>query len=169
MQLPESIRSFTLSLPWDTDIGGEVVDQVVCDFRLVNQRIDSNVKFGEYQNNGIAALPTTFSAGFVLAVDRYSFDNMSSIFQENLFRSLAYWIARYLVNKEVIQNTPAGRLDPTGIEWPLTADVVDYLDNGGISVPVPLGRFSAFRIFPASEYLTASVELNRYWGNPPAS
>lgn len=169
MELPEQIAPFTIRLPWDTTIGATPVTEVTFDFERVNYRTYSEIRIGEYQNDGASASPV-FSTGVAIAVNRFSFNYDPAQFGYDLVQVVMVAVGRHFVHDSVLLDRPPGIAQvPIGVKWPLSDDVVSYIDGGGLQVPIPRGIFAAFRLFPDTEYATADEYVDIFRGEPPAS
>lgn len=163
-----SLEPFTLQLPWESEIDGNPVTEVRFDFVETDVRYYSNVRIVKMENTGPAVSPS-FSVGFALARHAFSFNYDASSFLDALEQIITGSLARHYVQESVELARPVSiHQVPGGIKWPLSEDVVDYVDSGGAQVPVPHGIFCTFRIFPLSEFLTATEIIPLFRGDPGA-
>jgi hypothetical protein len=167
MGLPTNIETFIIDLPWEVTIGGWTGDEFQCSFSQAAQRYyGSEMEVAQYTMIGPDA---AFDADFTLLMNRFSFDYEAVSFLENLLLRLAQAIVRVQVQPFVIAGKPTDVPPPIGVGFPLTYDVADYLNNGGVEIPIPLGLFAAFRLLPMSEYAGVTAYVDPYRGEEPPS
>jgi hypothetical protein len=169
---PTSIAQFLIELPWTVTISSVQYSVIGCDFTRTAFRQYSgggsyDMQAAEYQNVGPMAT-SGFNVGAAIVSNIHSFSGDGEIFHGRLLKQLFESWARYQATLLAIAEKPdPGIPDPSGIIWPMTESVVDYIDGGGSLIPKPQGSFAAFRLFPLAEYGTVSELVDYYRGSPP--
>lgn len=161
MVLPVNIAIFTTNLPWEVTIWGWTGDEFECSFIRAAQKYYGSMEAAQYTMSGP---DPAFDADFTIIVSRASFNFEPASFLDDLVEEIARAIVRAQVNPFVVADKPADVPAPIGIGFPLTGDVVDYLNNGGATIPIPLGLFAAFRLLPISEYTGVTEIVAEYRG-----
>jgi len=169
-ELLAAIPTFTLRLPWSTDVGGPMVTQVTFDFMRPDWREYGDMEIGEYENTGPAATPP-LPCAFCLIVNQLSFTNEAPTFKERVTEILVRAIARWKVNQYVLASAPpaypVGPPRPLGIGWPLSGQAVGRLVSGVGSLPALRGLTVALRLCAAAEFAAQDEVLNIYRGSAP--